>query len=170
MQAADHLEAPFVQRDGRTDINDIYAFQSPDNPDNTVVVMTVNPLAGVASGTNFDKRAKYQFLVDTDGDRRQDEVFTVRFGKVRDDDHGLIAGSVARETWSIHPDDPLSARGACHWTDELERDGIRLRTEMRCSMWADAEAFHLNAKMEAYENDELVCEREETDVIARENL
>lgn len=83
--AADHLEAPFVMRDGRTDINDIYAFQSPDNPDNTVVIMTVNPLAGVASGTSFDKKAKYQFLVDTDGDRRQDEVFTVRFGNVRDD-------------------------------------------------------------------------------------
>ncbi|MEM7285720.1 MAG: DUF4331 family protein [Actinomycetota bacterium] len=81
VQAADHLEAPFVQRDGRTDINDIYAFQSPDDPDSTVVVMTVNPLAGVASGTTFNHRAKYQFLVDADGDRRQEQVFTVRFSK-----------------------------------------------------------------------------------------
>lgn len=84
-QAADHLEAPFVQRDGRTDINDIYAFQSPDNPDNTVLVMTVNPLAGVVSGTNFHHRAKYQFLVDTNGDLRQDEILTVKFGAPRDD-------------------------------------------------------------------------------------
>lgn len=81
VRAADHLEAPFVQRDGRTDINDIYAFQSPTNPDNTVVIMTVNPLAGVASGTTFDRQARYQFLVDGNGDNRADEVFTVRFDK-----------------------------------------------------------------------------------------
>ncbi len=81
VRAADHLEAPFAQRDGRTDINDIYAFQSPDNPDNTVVIMTVNPLAGVVSGTTFHNKVKYQFLIDTDGDNAQDEVITVRFGK-----------------------------------------------------------------------------------------
>ena len=42
-QAADHLEAPLVQADGRTDINDLYAFQSPEDPSKTVLVMTVNP-------------------------------------------------------------------------------------------------------------------------------
>ncbi|MGI9605489.1 MAG: DUF4331 family protein [Acidimicrobiales bacterium] len=82
-QAADHLEAPFVQRDGRTDINDIYAFQSPTNPDNSVFIMTVNPLAGVASGSTFDRDASYDFLVDTDGDTRTDQKLTVRFGNPR---------------------------------------------------------------------------------------
>ena len=85
VHAADHLEAPFVQRDGRTDVNDIYAFQSPSNPDNTVLVMTVNPLAGVASGTTFDPDANYEFLVDVDGDLRPDQVVAVRFGAVRAD-------------------------------------------------------------------------------------
>ncbi|TGV75984.1 peptidase S15, partial [Mesorhizobium sp. M2D.F.Ca.ET.145.01.1.1] len=33
------------------------------------------------------------------------------FGEVRDLDHGLVNGSIARETWTIHPDDPLSASG-----------------------------------------------------------
>ena len=33
------------------------------------------------------------------------------FGKGEDTDHGLIHGSIAREWWSIHPDDPLSAHG-----------------------------------------------------------
>ncbi|MEO0865285.1 MAG: CocE/NonD family hydrolase, partial [Pseudomonadota bacterium] len=68
------------------------------------------------------------------------------FGKLRDLDHGLITGSVARERWDIHPDDPLSARGTCHWTDELERNGIRLRTEARCEMWSDATTFYLSAR------------------------
>jgi putative CocE/NonD family hydrolase len=92
------------------------------------------------------------------------------FGKVEDADHGLIAGSVARERWSIHPDDPLSARGACHWTDELERDGLRLRTETLCEMWSDATHFHLSARITALENDEVVHERNLSERIPRDNL
>ncbi|MBD3662629.1 CocE/NonD family hydrolase [Sulfitobacter aestuariivivens] len=89
------------------------------------------------------------------------------FGKVRDSDHGLINGSVARERWDICPDDPLSARGICHWTDELERDDIRLRTETRSQMWSDATHFHLTATLEAYENDALIYQREIEDRIER---
>ncbi|WP_299782083.1 CocE/NonD family hydrolase [uncultured Roseobacter sp.] len=92
------------------------------------------------------------------------------FGKIRDSDHGLINGSVAREEWAIHPDDPLSATGACHWTDELERDDVRLRTETRCRMWADATHFHLTARLEAYENDVLIYERDHSDRIERDHL
>jgi len=92
------------------------------------------------------------------------------FGKVRDADHGLIAGSKARERWSIHPDDPLSARGWCHWTEEMERGDIRLRTETSCEMWSDAGTFYLKARLEAYENDRLVHERDVKDEIKRDNL
>jgi putative CocE/NonD family hydrolase len=92
------------------------------------------------------------------------------FGKLRDSDHGLIQGSIARERWDIHPHDPLSARGSCHWTDELERDGIRLRTETHSQMWSDATHFHLSARLEAFENDRLVCARDIEDRIARDGL
>ncbi len=92
------------------------------------------------------------------------------FGKVRDADHGLINGSIARETWSIHPDDPLSASGTCHWTDELERGDIRLRTEAHCTMTSDATHFHLTARIEAYQNDVLIYARDETDSIARDRM
>ncbi|MBW4707488.1 CocE/NonD family hydrolase [Roseobacter sp. YSTF-M11] len=92
------------------------------------------------------------------------------FGKVKDVDHGLVSGSVAREIWSIHPDDPLSARGSCHWTDELERDSIALRTETTCSMWSDAQHFYLSARLEAYENGVLIYERDHSDQIARDHV
>jgi hypothetical protein len=92
------------------------------------------------------------------------------FGKVRDADHGLINGSIAREHWQIHPDDPLSARGTCHWTDELERGDIRLRTEARCEMWSDASTFYLSAQIEAYENDQLIYQRELSDEIPRNGI
>ena len=84
-QAADHLDAPLVQADGRTDINDVYVFQSPDNPDNVVLIMTVNPVAGVLSPTTFDPKGEYRFLIDTDGDAREDEKISVKFGKVKKD-------------------------------------------------------------------------------------
>ncbi|MFK7755221.1 MAG: CocE/NonD family hydrolase [Sedimentitalea sp.] len=92
------------------------------------------------------------------------------FGKVRDLDHGLITGSRASERWSIHPDDPLSARGKCHWSDELERDGIALRTEASCEMWSDTTHFHLGATLSAYENGELIYERDVTDSVPRDHL
>lgn len=89
------------------------------------------------------------------------------FGKVQDSDHGLISGSVARERWTINPDDVLSATGSCHWTEELERDGIVLRTETYSSMWSDEGSFYLKARLEAYECDRLIYERDVEDSIQR---
>jgi len=89
------------------------------------------------------------------------------FGKQKDSDHGLIAGSIARERWTIHPDDPLSAKGSCHWTEENERGDIRLRTETYSSMWSDTENFYLTVRLEAYEDDRLIYERDVEDSIAR---
>ncbi len=92
------------------------------------------------------------------------------FGKARDCDHGLIHGSIARERWDIHPDDPLTARGSTHWTDEIERGDIRLRTNTTTEMWSDATHFHLRARLEAFENDQLIYERDVKDSIPRDNL
>jgi hypothetical protein len=92
------------------------------------------------------------------------------FGKNRDMQHGLVSGAIARERWDIHPDDPLSARGTCHWTEEIERDHIRLRTETYSEMWSDHASFHLKARIEAFENDKLVYERDVSDTIARDHL
>ena len=92
------------------------------------------------------------------------------FGKVSDVEHGLINGSIAREHWQIHPNDPLSARGTCHWSDEVERDDIKLRTEARCEMWSDSNHFYLNAKIEAFENDRSIYARDVSDKIPRNGI
>ena len=92
------------------------------------------------------------------------------FGKVKDSDHGLINGSIAREWWSIHPDDPLSAKGRSHWSDELEREGITLRTETTSEMTSDATHFHLTARLEAFENGDLIFEKDVQRSILRDNL
>jgi putative CocE/NonD family hydrolase len=92
------------------------------------------------------------------------------FGEVRDLDHGLVNGSVVRETWSIHPDDPLSAKMETHWTQTLSRGDWSVRTETFSRMSSDAEAFHLTARIEAYEGEQLVFERDFIDVIPRDNV
>jgi len=92
------------------------------------------------------------------------------FGEHRDPGHGLISGSIARERWDIHPDDPLSARAQTHWTEVVERDGLRLRTETRTWMHSDSTDFHLGARLEAWENDHLVHARDVAAKVPRDRI
>jgi putative CocE/NonD family hydrolase len=92
------------------------------------------------------------------------------FGEVEDLDHGMIHGSIAREEWRIHPDDPLSARGRTHWTQTHGRGDWHIRTEAHAEMWSDATHFHLSGRIEAREGDELVYKRHVNERIPRKNL
>jgi hypothetical protein len=84
VSAADHLDAPGLTPPGgdtRLDINDVYAFQSPANSSNTVLVMTVNPLVGLLGNDGtFRSGAAYEFKIDSDGDAREDMTYRVEFG------------------------------------------------------------------------------------------
>lgn len=80
LHAADHLEAPGVMGRGDVDLNDLYAFQSPTNPNNSVLILTVNPFAGQISGTDFSSSSSYQFLIDNDGDAVADITYSTTFG------------------------------------------------------------------------------------------
>jgi hypothetical protein len=81
--AADHLDAPGLTPpggDSRLDINDVYAFQSPANPDHAVLIMTTNPAAGALTGQlGFHPDATYEFLADTDGDAKPDNWARINF-------------------------------------------------------------------------------------------
>ena len=83
--AADHLDAPGLTPPGgdtRMDITDVYAFQSPSNSENTVLIMGVNPLAGVLNdGTFRAGNASYAFKIDTDGDARENLTFRITFSR-----------------------------------------------------------------------------------------
>ena len=89
------------------------------------------------------------------------------FGKRMDKEHGLITGSIAREWWSIHPDDPLSAHGRTHWTEEIERADWLVRTETYAEMWSDYDTFYLKASLVAFHNGDLVFEKEFNEEIQR---
>ena len=92
------------------------------------------------------------------------------FGEVRDLAHGLVNGSIVHETWSIQPDDPLSASMETRWTQTFSRDAWSVRTETSSRMWSDEKAFHLQARIEAYEGDRLVFERDFRESVPRDHL
>ena len=88
-------------------------------------------------------------------------------GETRDPGHGLVTGEVGREVWTIREGDPLSAHGETHWTETLSRDGWGVRTETMSSLTCDAESFHVRARIEAYEGDRLVYERDHATSVPR---
>lgn len=85
-RAADHLDAPGLTPPGgdtRLDLTDVYAFQSPGNAGNTVLVMGVNPLAGVLNDGTFHPGASYEFKVDSNGDAKEDHTYRITFSALR---------------------------------------------------------------------------------------
>ncbi len=79
--AADHRDSPaFNLQNAKQDINDIYVFQSPQNPNNVVFIITVNPFVGqFDSDGTLDPNTIYDFKIDTNGDFVEDIVYTYFF-------------------------------------------------------------------------------------------
>jgi hypothetical protein len=80
---ADHLDAPGLTSpatDARVDITDHYAFQKPGDPNTTILILNVNPLAPTHAN-EFRHDAVYETLVDTNGDAKPDIAFRYRFSR-----------------------------------------------------------------------------------------
>ena len=126
------------------------------------------PVSETARQVEALREDSLSHVVETDMDTGRVTVRITRDnGKVRDSDHGLISGSQSREDWSICPDDPLSAYAETHWTQEVERNGTKMRTETFAQMTSDATHFDVQGAIKAYENDELIYERSVSDRILR---
>ncbi len=91
------------------------------------------------------------------------------FGEAENPETGLAAGSIARERWDIHPDDPLSARATIHWTETLARGDWQVRTEAHCTMRCDATHFHLAARIEAWEGGAMIHARDVAESVRRDH-
>jgi hypothetical protein len=84
--------------------------------------------------------------------------------------NGVELADGGRETFTIREGDPLSARVRCEELVEIARGEVRTRVETDGELWADAAAFHTRSVRRAYENGELVHERESRASIARDNV
>lgn len=78
---ADHLDAPGLKSpnmDAEIDITDHYAFQKPGDPDKSILVFNVNPLAPTLADS-FEHEAIYEIKVDTDADAVAEIAFRITF-------------------------------------------------------------------------------------------
>jgi putative CocE/NonD family hydrolase len=90
------------------------------------------------------------------------------FGAQRFQAHGLEVGSTVRQSFSIAPDDPLSAETLAAWTQTVGRGDWQTRTETQTRMWSDEKTFYLEAKLAASEGDTRVFEKTWQDAIPRD--
>ncbi len=84
--ASSHREAPAIAEDQYVDNTDVYAFISPNNPNNLVLVADYVPLLLPASGPNFYKfsdNARYEIHIDNDGDAVPDLAYRWTFRSQR---------------------------------------------------------------------------------------
>ena len=94
-RAADHLDAPGLTPPGgsvQTDLTDVYAFQSPTNAENSVLVLNVNGVvpgnltfARGIPGVGHTRSVFYNFNIDNNGDAATDVNLRVRFGAPKAD-------------------------------------------------------------------------------------
>ncbi len=82
--AADHLDAPAVALVD-VDINDVYAFEGAD-ASNTVLAMTVSPLASASTRFADKDAVGYQLRIDRDGDAIEDVTYAFEFTDLEDGD------------------------------------------------------------------------------------
>jgi hypothetical protein len=82
-RGADHLDGPRLQVAptvlGNLDINDVYIFQAP-NPQQTVMIMTLSPAAGVLGPAMFSTFGTYQFLIYNTGTTSPNLTIQFNFG------------------------------------------------------------------------------------------
>ena len=88
-------------------------------------------------------------------------------GVIEDNDHKLQMGTIVREKFTIHPDDPLCASAKVHWTQTLKRKKWNIRTEIYNSLTSDKENFYMVAKVEAYHGTKLIFEKDFNEIISR---
>jgi hypothetical protein len=81
------------------------------------------------------------------------------FGEQELKPHGMIIHGAGRETFSIKPDDPLSAVMETHWTEARRRGTWNTRTETYGKLTATRTHWIIWGKIEAFEGKKKVFEK-----------
>jgi len=79
-KASSHREAPLISKDTFADNTDTYAFISPENPDNVVLMGSWIPFQAPEGGPNYfewDDTVHYSIFVSNDGDASPEITYTL---------------------------------------------------------------------------------------------
>ncbi|WP_371156003.1 CocE/NonD family hydrolase [Jannaschia sp. 2305UL9-9] len=94
---------------------------------------------------------------DADGLRHL-EIIADR-GATEDLSHGLITANSVRELWSIDTGNAACAQARIEWTRSLTRDGVTASSKVVHVMRSDETHWHIDATLEAFVDDEPICQR-----------
>jgi hypothetical protein len=94
-----HNDAPNL--DPRTDITDLFVFQKPGDPTQSILILNVNPEAPTHANA-FDPQASYELKIDTNGDFEAEIAFHVLFTNIHD----------GQQTATLYRATDAAARGA----------------------------------------------------------
>jgi hypothetical protein len=115
--AADHRDAPAISERPVADINDVYAFIAPDDPEQLVLAMTVNPVSdpGFAPTYAFSPDVLYRFTIDNAGGPRPEHTIDVVFSalsggeqrvRARFPDRTVVRGDATPPSVGTEPNEP----------------------------------------------------------------
>src|SRR3954471_18453901 len=82
-----HYSGPnigFPRGDARLDLTDLYAFPKQGDPEKSIFILNVHPSVGLnppgpTTSEPFAPEARYEFMIDTDGDAVANIIYEVRF-------------------------------------------------------------------------------------------
>jgi hypothetical protein len=77
-------------------------------------------------------------------------------GSVRLDDRDIVTASSSSDTFTIHPDDPLSARLVSEYRWSMKSGGADTEARSRTEFSADRESFYLTWRIEALEGGRII--------------
>ena len=96
-------------------------------------------------------------------------TITTDSGRTKDLRHRLVTDTTAQEVWSIHPDDPLTARAEISWTQLYQRDEVDIQIDTGATMTSDQHSFFLTGYIRAYEGGKQIFEKQFDEAVPRDN-
>ncbi len=119
------------------------------------------PVGSLPWRTEELRAASYKRTIETDPASGKVTVsIDADSGEERDLEHGLISGSWLKERFTIHPDDPSSAKARAEWEQTGGRDGAMWRTHVLAQMTCDESKYHSTATLQAFLNGDLFFEKQ----------
>lgn len=82
--------------------------------------------------------------------------------------HALVMEESLTERWEITPDDPLSAKATHVWEQRRSRGDWAVRTRAEAEMTASETHLRMRARLQAWEGEVLVFERDWDDAVPRQ--
>ena len=90
------------------------------------------------------------------------------FGGAHIEDRNIVTASSAADTFTMHPDDPLSAKLVSEYCWAMKSGDADVEARSHTEFTADRENFHLTWRIEALEGGRIVHSKQATRKIKRD--